>query len=173
MTSKGISLKIENEVIFKMLVSCCFSGHRDIPEDKIPQIKARLRAEVQKQVGKGARLFYAGGARGFDTLAALTILECKKRNPQIVLILCCPCQNQTKGWNEDDIVLHEYIKKHADACIYVSEQYYSGCMHKRNRYMADRSDVCICYLTAVTGGTKYTVDYCIRKGIPYINLAER
>ncbi|WP_286167170.1 SLOG family protein [Clostridium sp. D33t1_170424_F3] len=172
MTFKGISLKIGREVIYKMSISCCFTGHRDIPVEMVPKIKARLCTEVQKQIDEGVRLFSAGGARGFDTLAALTVLECKKRNPKIMLVLCYPCQDQAKGWKEEDIVLYEYIEKHADACIYVSKNYHNGCMHKRNRFMVDQSDVCICYLTTVTGGTKYTVDYCIRKGVPIINLAE-
>ena len=46
--------------------------------------------------GKGVREFRAGGARGFDTLAALTILEFKENHPDVRLVLMLPCKHQDK-----------------------------------------------------------------------------
>ncbi len=62
----------------------------------------------------------------------------------------------------------------ADAVVFVSSRYSSGCMQKRNRYMADRSCVCIAYLLPQQqrGGTKYTVAYCEKKNLPVVNLAD-
>ena len=43
-------------------------------------------------------MFYgAGGALGFDTLAAQTVLDMKKEYPQLRLILVLPCEDQTRG----------------------------------------------------------------------------
>lgn len=44
-------------------------------------------------------------------------------------------------------------------------------MFERNRYMADHSDICVCYCTSGEGGTAYTVRYAEKKEIPIVNLA--
>ena len=75
------------------------------------------------------------GALGFDTLAALAVLELKQQYPQIKLILVLPCRNQTREWKEADIQKYEWIKSKADKVVYTSEHYYNGCMQKRNRHL--------------------------------------
>ena len=93
-------------------------------------------------------------------------------HPEIRLILVLPCCNQTRGWKEADIAEYERIMKAADKVTYTSEQYYSGCMHKRNRHLVDNSSLCICYLTEPSGGTAYTVNYARTQGLKIINVAE-
>ena len=46
-------------------------------------------------------------------------------------------------------------------------------MQNRNRYMADRSSVCVCFLTEREGGTAYTVKCAQKRGLEILNLAER
>ena len=58
--------------------------------------------------------FGAGGALGFDTLAAQCVLSLRKRYSHIKLILVLPCTTQTKGWSKDDIAVYEEIKSQAD-----------------------------------------------------------
>lgn len=54
----------------------------------------------------------------------------------------------------------------------VVKLYFKGCMHKRNRHLVDNSGYCICYLTRTQGGTAYTVDYALERGLPVINIAD-
>ncbi len=107
-----------------------------------------------------------------DTLAAQTVLELKKDYPHIKLILVLPCRNQTRGWDEKDIAVYEAIKDKADKVVYTSEQYFNGCMQKRNRYLVDNSSLCICYLTKKNGGTAFTVGYALKNGLHIISIAE-
>lgn len=123
-------------------------------------------------IEQGYRYFGCGGALGFDTLAAQTVLEMKNEYPEIRLILVLPCCNQMRCWKEADIAEYERIMKAADKVTYTSEQYYSGCMHKRNRHLVDNSSLCICYLTEPSGGTAYTVNYARTQGLKIINVAE-
>lgn len=58
----------------------------------------------------------------------------------------------------------------ADEIVHTSQHYYKGCMHKRNRYMADNSSYCICYLVKSVGGTKYTVDYACKIGLNIVGI---
>lgn len=73
------------------LHTCCFTGHRDIPPEILPALAAKVEAEVLELIADGIRYFYAGGALGFDTLAAETVLRLRDQFPQIRLILALPC----------------------------------------------------------------------------------
>ena len=123
-------------------------------------------------IEQGYRYFGCGGALGFDTLAAQTVLRLREVYPEIRLILVLPCRDQTRGWKQADVAEYDRIMKAADKVTYTSEQYYSGCMHKRNRHLVDNSSLCICYLTEQSGGTAYTVNYARSQGLKIINVAE-
>ena len=151
--------------------TCCFTGHRKIPLDQLESVTQRLRDAVIASIKDGYLYFGAGGALGFDTLAAQTVLALKKDYPQIKLNLVLPCKTQTRGWMQADIEEYERIMAAADKVTYTSDEYIRGCMHKRNRHLVDHSSLCICYLTERSGGTAYTVDYALKKGLRVVNVA--
>jgi len=152
--------------------TCCFTGHRELPFLKRKMIARKLEQTVTGLIQSGVQYFGAGGALGFDTLAAQTVLNLKKEYPHIKLILVLPCLSQTQGWKEQDVRIYETIKAEADKVVYTSQQYTQDCMHKRNRHLVDHSGVCVCYLTKDKGGTAYTVNYAKKQGLEVINLAE-
>ena len=151
--------------------TCCFTGHREIPPEKRAEIAGRLEQVIVNLYQRGVRFYGAGGARGFDTLAARTVLKLKPSYPKIKLILVLPCLTQTRGWRPEDIAEYERIKAQADKVVYTAQQYTRGCMHKRNRHLVNHSSVCVCYLNRESGGTAYTVRYARKKGLEIINLA--
>ncbi len=152
-------------------ISACFTGHRLIPSKEIAIITQNLKNVLIKCIKNGYRCFYTGGALGFDTVAAKTVLELKTEYPHIELILVLPCHNQPRKWKEADIAEYDKIRCRADKIIYTSEHYYTGCMHKRNRYLVDHSSFCICYLNHNKGGTAYTVDYAKRHSLNIVNIS--
>lgn len=152
--------------------TACFTGHRELPAEKIPEISKRLEDTLVALIEQGYRYFGAGGALGFDTLAAQAVLRLRERYPQIQLILVLPCLNQTHSWQQADVDIYEELKRRADKITYTSESYFRGCMQKRNRHLVDNSSVCICYLTKPTGGTAYTVNYASEHGLTIINIAK-
>lgn len=150
----------------------CFTGHRTIPMLKKWKIVKKLKETLEALIDNGYCYFGAGGALGFDTIAAQTVLGLKKKHPEIKLILVLPCKNQTRGWEEKDVSVYESIIEEADKVVYTQEHYDRGCMFKRNRHLVDNSSVCVAYLTEEKGGTAYTVNYANQKGIKVINIAE-
>lgn len=122
--------------------TCCFSGHRTLPKDKLSDISACLEQIIIEYINEGYRYFGTGGALGFDTLAAETILKLKNKYPFIKLILVLPCLSQTKGWKKTDIERYNYIKTQADKIVYISKDYTSDCMFKRNRHLVNHSSFC-------------------------------
>ena len=133
----------------------------------------RLKTILTDLIENGYQFFGVGGALGFDTLAAHTILDLKANYPHIKLILVLPCLSQADSWSFYDREVYEYIKSVADKVVYTSRESSKGCMHKRNRHLVDNSSACVCYLTERTGGTAYTVEYAKRMNLRVINVAEK
>lgn len=153
-------------------VTCFFTGHRTIPAYDRQMLIGRLDMCIMSLAERGYERFVCGGAMGFDTLAACRVIAIKQRFPQIRLTLVLPCRDQTMKWNDTNaIALYQKIKGCADEVIYSSEVYTSGCMHLRNRTMADMSSVCVAYYNGSSrGGTAYTVKYAGGLGLETINL---
>ena len=151
--------------------TCCFTGHRQIPSEKRAEITGRLEQVIISLYQRGVLYYGAGGALGFDCLAAQTVLRLRESRPGMKLILVLPCLTQTRGWPAADVLEYERIKGLADKVVYTSQEYTNGCMHKRNRHLVDHSSVCVCYLTKDSGGTAYTVNYAEKQGLEIINLA--
>ena len=131
--------------------TCCFTGHRQIPQGKQEEIANRLERVIAALYQKGVRYYGARSALGFDALAARTVIRLRENSPGMKLILVLPCLTQTRGWRLEDIAEYERIKAQADKVVYTSQQYTPGCMHRRNRHLIDNSGVCVCYLTKESG----------------------
>ena len=75
----------------------------------------------------------------------------------------CPAKIRTKAE-------YQAILECADEVLVMYEHYVRGCMHARNRKMADDSSKCVAFCTEKTGGTAYTVNYADKKGIEIIMI---
>ena len=146
------------------------TGHRNIARRILPALSAELDRTTRALTAEGVRYFETGGARGFDTLAAETVLQLRREFPHIRLILVLPCQNQTRGWKPDDVLRYEAVMEQADRVIYTGDEYTTECMRRRNRCLVDHSGVCGACCTRSFGGTAYTVDYAQRQGVRVILL---
>ena len=67
--------------------TCCFTGHRSLSGAEKLKVAVRLRKAIKELVKQGIVFYGVGGALGFDTLAAQTVLDMKKEYPQLRLIL--------------------------------------------------------------------------------------
>ena len=154
-----------------MSKTVCFTGHREIPEADYPRLCDRLRDTIEEQFANGATVFRTGGALGFDTIAALSVLSLRQKHPSIRLELILPCPSQTRGWSSADKRLYEQILEQADAHRYVSTGYFAGVLQMRNRSLVEGADVCIAYLrNSKGGGTAFTASLAIKLGLEFINL---
>ena len=58
--------------------TCCFTGHRIIEERHLLLLPGLLEAALRELIADGYYTFAAGGALGFDTLAAETVLSLQR-----------------------------------------------------------------------------------------------
>lgn len=161
-------------MIGEQIEQVCFTGHRVLSRGEREKLSRLLETMLRNLiVNYGAHTFIAGGALGFDTVAAECVLRLKREHPKIRLELILPCPDQDKWWRNDEKALYRKILEHADAHSYVAPYYYNGCMHERNRRMIDAADLCLAYCrSGVSGGTAYTVDYAQIKDVMVVNLAD-
>lgn len=148
---------------------CCFTGHRIIPQPELRPLADRLRETIIKLADDGIRIFRAGGAMGFDTLAAMSVLDLRDEYG-LRLDLILPCYNQTRGWPERDVKYYRYILSHCDSVRYISDVYTRDCMLERNRQLVNGSEVCVAYCRRSSGGSAFTATYAMRQGVRLITL---
>lgn len=156
--------------------TCCFTGHRIMSESERKNVLFRLRSTILYFVSKGVVNFRAGGALGFDTLAATMVIDLKRSDDRIKLILDLPYEGQHEKWSDDNKRIYKFIYDNADE-INVTEKLPTSrakateLLLKRNRMLVENSDYCICYLKKKgRSGTAYTVDYAKRLDREIVNL---
>ena len=143
---------------FDLSTTCCFTGHRVLKKDFDDRVVSDI---IDKLIENGYRTFLVGMAIGFD-LKVFDILQTKKKF-NIDVIACVPCKNQDKFFNKTQKGQYKNAIDSADKVIYLSEEYYDGCMQKRNAYMVDNSSIVVAYMYANIGGTKHCVNYAKKK----------
>ena len=124
--------------------TCCFTGHRKLPANKIQTIVTNLDRELDALIENGVTDFMSGGALGFDQIAASLIVAKKEMGKKLRLIFALPCKNQDAHWDEKQKELYQNLLGEADEIVYVSEDYDPFCMKRRNKYMVEHSAYCIC-----------------------------
>lgn len=151
----------------KRLHRCCFTGHR--PEKlKAPEwlIKRELDREIRQAITDGLDVFITGMARGVDIWAAEIVLSLRDSGLPIRLICASPFDGFERSWNEEWQQRYHHILNGADYTLFVCKGYSRSCFQIRNEWMVNHSSRVIAAYNGEKGGTKNTIDYAIRNGIP-------
>ena len=125
-----------------------------------------MKEEIENLICQGCKTFLCGGALGFDLLCGEMVVEIKEKKPDTELIVVFPCRTVS----QKILKSYEKIIETADQVLFLSETYFRGCYHKRNRYMVDHSDFVISYCRKSQGGSYYTREYARSKDVTLIDL---
>ncbi len=147
----------------------CFTGHREIPQRDIKSIENKLDLVISRLILEGYKDFYTGGADGFDTLAALSVIRAMEKDMTVNLHLAFPYRKNPPQSIEKRL-MHDKILNMASTVTYLRDTYSPTCFHERNRFMVDNSQICVFYLTKASGGTYYTAKYASDQGKRVINI---
>lgn len=144
--------------------SCALTGHRTLPLDFNEN---SLLNKLEELIEKGCKRFYCGMAQGFDLLSLKCLVHLKQRY-DFSIEACIPYVGQERGYSSADRALYRELLKSCDERTVFFESYRDGCFLIRNRYMVDNADTVLAYCLKHTGGTAYTANYAIKKGVPVI-----
>ena len=158
--------------------TCCFTGHRP---DKLPwgtderdprcaALKRSIARELEGLYLRGYRHFISGMARGSDLYFAEAVLELKEKYPAVTLEGAVPCQSQADHWPEGERARWRSIRDRCDLETMVQQNYDRWCMHRRDRYMVDRSAAILAVFDGTPGGTMYTLNYAMNKKLEILLL---
>lgn len=153
--------------------TCCFTGHRIIPEKDLPGILEETKNVVRRLIEHGVMFFGVGGAIGYDTEAAKLLFRLKTAGyPQIKVILVYPFEGFTSRWSNAQQIEYARLLPQYDKVVCVAQRASKEAYLARNRHLVDGSAYCIAYCTHSSGGTAYTVQYALKKGLSVYNMAD-
>lgn len=136
--------------------TCCITGHRDIPAERMAYVEQQLRREVLEAIEAGYTRFISGFAEGTDLMFAAIVAEQKKLHPELFLEAAIPYAGRLKTRNKQ---FHALLQA-CDGIKVVCQEYTPSCFMQRNRYMARESQrVIAVYDGRDRGGTLFTLRY--------------
>jgi uncharacterized phage-like protein YoqJ len=154
----------------KLEKGCSFTGHRQIKSEHSKRLGALVEKAIEYAYGEGCRLFYSGGAIGFDTVAARAVVKFRITHPDVRLVMLLPCLNQDAKWSAEQKDAYSFILSAADEVEYVSEEYTDSCMRERNFLLASRADIVFAYVGHPRSGSAQTARMADSMGKTVYNL---
>ncbi len=138
---------------------CTFFGHRDAS----PEIASRLRTVVLDLIQhKNVNMFYVGNQGRFDTMVRRILKEAKMQYPHIQYAIILAYMPNEKEKNEDfsDTIYPEGLETVPRQVAIVA----------RNRWMVEKADYVVSYVTTTVGGAAHFTDLAEKKGKEIIRL---
>jgi len=152
----------------KRLHRCAFTGHRPEKLTKPEyEIKAALEKEIRRAIGDGFTVFITGMARGVDLWAAQIVLHIRDKEGENLKLICAvPYMGFNAIWSQEDRDMYHAVLSAADLVRYLASGYSHDVFQRRNEWMVDRAARLIAAYNGTPGGTRNTIEYAKRKGVP-------
>lgn len=152
---------------------CCFTGHR--PEKLAmteTQVCCLLDEAIRQAVTDGFTTFITGMAKGVDLWAAEIVLRLRKSDSRIKLVCALPHEGFGQHWKGGWTEKFNRVLREADLIRLVQKEFSYSSYQRRNEWMVDRSSRIIAVYNGAPGGTKNTLDYAAKAGVPCVILDE-
>ena len=99
------------------------------------------------------------------------VLRLRQMHPDVTVEAAVPCPSQADAWPPDQRRRYERLVAACDFETLVSACYTPACMQRRDRYMVDHAMLLIAAFDGTAGGTRYTVEYALRRGIEIVDVS--
>ncbi len=153
---------------------CCFTGHRpeklSIPEKQLAPL---LEAEIRKAIRSGFTTYITGMAKGTDLVAGEIVLRLREQDNRLKLICALPYPGFGLHWGGGWTERFQRVLAAADLTRCVCPNFSYASYQIRNEWMVSRSSLVIAVFNGGHGGTKNTLDYAKRQGVPCIVIPEK
>ena len=148
-----------------MVVTFC--GHSSFIETK--EYEKRIISLLQQLVGDKSADIYLGGYGNFDSFAYECCKKYKITHQNISILFITPYI--TESYQKNHL---EYLKEKYDEIIYpgIEKTPLRFAITYRNKWMVDKADSVICYISQSFGGAYKTYQYAVRKKKAIYNIVE-
>ena len=151
---------------------CCFTGHRPeklmIPEERLTLL---LEEEIRKAVANGFTTYITGMARGTDLVAAEIVLRLREQDDRLKLICALPHPNFGLRWGGGWTERFQKVLAAADLARTICPSFSYAAYRLRNEWMVNHSSLVIGVFNGELGGTKNTLDYAHKFGVPCVIIS--
>ncbi len=122
----------------------------------------RLYAVLEEQVANGTHIFYVGNQGNFDAMAQSVLKKLQRQYTQIqyAVVLAYLPEKKDGYYDYRDTIYPEGMEK-------VPRKF---AISKRNRWMVEHSEICVCYVSRSWGGAYNSVKFAEGKGLKIINI---
>ena len=151
----------------KRLHRCCFAGHQleKLDEDR-EEIKAWLSSKIDEAILDGYLTFIVQSEIGVNIWAGQVLLEKKRNNPDLKMIIVTPWEAFTqKRWSDGWKAQYEELVNNADLFVPVSQKYSKDVFEKTSEWIVNHSSRLIVYFNKMPGGAWDMVKYAEKHGL--------
>ena len=144
-----------------------FCGHSDF--QKTEEYEEKLLRILEREVGDKVAEMYLGGYGGFDGFAYYCCKKYKETHPDVSLLLITPYMTLDHQMRYLNTQMAQY-----DGIIYpeIEDKPLRFAISYRNKWMVEKADLVVAYVTHSFGGAYATYAYAERKGKLIINIAD-
>ncbi len=140
------------------MAACTFFGHRDCYSlDEQVLIDA-----IEDLIRNGVETFYVGNQGQFDSAVYSCLKQLREEYPYIrICVVLAYFPTATSGYDDMADTMYPEIEGHPKFAI-----------ERRNRWMLDQSEYCICYINHTWGGAYKFAQKALRCGKIVMNLGK-
>lgn len=146
---------------------CCFTGHRPeklkIPEERLTLL---LEEKIRNAIAGGFTTYITGMAMGTDIVAGEIVLRLREQDSRIKLICALPHPGFGLHWSGGWTERFQKVLAAADLTKTICPIFSYASYQIRNEWMVDHSSLVIGVFNGKRGGTRNTIDYAERVGVP-------
>lgn len=157
---------------------CCLIGHEDLRDYNTEKMKIEIEKQINQLVEKGINYFITSCRLGFETLAALKVVEMRSKTHYDSNLLIMSLFEEEKrkvwfkNWSKKDLETYEFIKKNIYEEYNVTGET-KGTLLSQHKSMIDISTyVLAAFDEKNLGATKAAINYAIKqnKKIIYLDM---
>jgi len=138
---------------------CTFFGHKDTPSG----IEIFLQEVIVDLINQGVTSFYIGNQGNFDAMAIKILSKLKEKYAinYTVVLAYMPLQKNTDEYTAESVF--------PECLANVPPRF---AIDRRNRYLLEKSDIVVCFVTHSFGGAAKFTELAKKQGKTVINLSE-
>ncbi len=135
---------------------CTFFGHRECYglDNQV------LQCAIEDLIGKGVDTFYIGNQGQFDSTVYSCLKQLRKNRPQSrVCVVLAYLSAEKSEYDDMEDTMYPEIEGHPKFAI-----------ERRNRWLVNHADYCLCYINHTWGGAYKFARLARQKGKTVINI---